>query len=336
MALYPGADYCGHIEVADISIPLPAIEETPPSAILYDEPLPVEYLCTRSDPEAHKGTFGHLLIVGGSPGKTGAPAMAAEAASRMGAGLVTVGVPASLNPILETKLTEEMTEPLPEQVTGYLSEVSAERILALSEGKRCMVIGPGLSTAQGITGLVKQLIGCYTGWVVIDADGLNALAPNLEELKEAMAHVVLTPHPGEMGRLMGKTSREVQEDRVGLARKLAQDYGVWVVLKGARSITAAPDGTIFINTSGNPWMASGGQGDVLSGILGGLLVQGIPPEEAIPFGVYLHGLTADMVVEERGLAPVRATDAIAELPHALAGCLQAEEEETEYETCDSH
>jgi len=335
MVLYPGIEFCGHIEVVDISIPRPAIDENPPAAQLYDAPIPFEYLCNRSDPEAHKGTFGHLLIVGGSPGKTGAPAMVAEAASRMGAGLVTVGIPASLNPILEAKLTEEMTEPLPEQLPGYLGEVSADRILALSEGKRCLVIGPGLSTAQGVAALIKKILGTYTGWVVMDADGLNALAPNLEELSDALAHVVLTPHPGEMGRLMGKPPREVQEDRVGLARKLAQDYGVWVVLKGARSITAAPDGTIYVNTSGSPWMASGGQGDVLSGILGSLLVQGVSPEEAIPFGVYLHGLAADMVVEERGPAPVRAMDVVAELPHALAGCLQPEEED-EGATCDSH
>jgi ADP-dependent NAD(P)H-hydrate dehydratase / NAD(P)H-hydrate epimerase len=317
MAVYPGIEYCGDVEVVDISIPLPAIEATPPRAFLYQNPLACEYLLLRCDPEAHKGVFGHLLIIGGSPGKTGAPAMAAMAASRVGAGLVTVGVPASLNPILEAKLTEEMTEPLPESVLGFLGEGTAERVLALAEGKRCVVLGPGMSTAEGVPGLVKRILLDYSGWVVIDADGLNALAENMDVLKETEARVVLTPHPGEMGRLMGCSSKQVQEDRVGMARRLAEEYGAWVVLKGARTITSSPEGSIYINTTGNPWMASGGQGDVLSGILGGLLVQGIAADEALPLGVYVHGLAADKVAEETGGAPVLATDVIKEIPRAL-------------------
>ncbi len=317
MALYPGIEYCGQVEVVDISIPLPAIEKNPPKAVLYTTPHPAAYLRLRSDLEAHKGTFGHLLIIGGSPGKTGAPTMAARAASRVGAGLVTVGVPASLNPILESKLTEEMTEPLPESLAGYLGEVSGPRILELSKGKSCMVLGPGLSTAEGIRELVQRVLSEYTGWIVIDADGLNALAPMLPILDQTEAHVVLTPHPGEMGRLVSKSSKEVQEDRVGLARNFASEHGVWLVLKGARTITASPDGRIVVNTTGNPWMASGGQGDVLSGILGGLLAQGIPPEEVIPFGVYLHGLAADNILERITPAPVLACDVIDEIPRAL-------------------
>jgi ADP-dependent NAD(P)H-hydrate dehydratase / NAD(P)H-hydrate epimerase len=325
MALHPGVEYCGRVELVDISIPLPAIETNPPSAILYATPRVEHYLGLRSDPQGHKGIFGHLLIVGGSPGKTGAPSMTARAASRVGAGLVTVGIPASLNPILEAKLTEEMTEPLPENLPGFLSEQAAERILQLAEGKRCLVLGPGLSTAEGIPELVKELLSAYTGWMVIDADGLNALAPNLKLLKETKAKVVLTPHPGEMSRLSGKTTGEVQDDRVGLARRTASELGVWVVLKGARTITASPEGKVFVNTSGNPWMASGGQGDVLSGILGGLLVQAIPPEESIPFGVYLHGLAADKVAERFQGAPVLAGDVIDELPATLNSLVSKED-----------
>jgi ADP-dependent NAD(P)H-hydrate dehydratase / NAD(P)H-hydrate epimerase len=319
MALHPGLDYCGDVEVVDICIPQPAIDENRPRAELYQDPTCLEYVLLRSDPEAHKGMFGHLLIVGGSVGKTGAPAMAAMSASRVGAGLVTVGVPASLNAILEMKLTEEMTEPLPENLPGYLGEAAAERILELAAGKRCMVLGPGLSTAQGVSDLVKTLVQGFSGWMVIDADGLNAIADDPDVLKGAACQLVLTPHPGEMGRLMGCSATEVQEDRVGMARTLATDNGVWVVLKGARTITASPDGRIFVNTTGNPWMASGGQGDVLSGILGGLLAQGIPGEEALPFGVYIHGLAADNVAERTGPAAVLATDVIKELPAALSG-----------------
>ncbi len=325
MALYPGVYYCGEVEVVDISIPLPAIENNPPKAIVYSIPRAEHYLGLRSDPEAHKGIFGHLLVLGGSPGKTGAPCMAARAASRMGAGLVTVGVPASLNPILEAKLTEEMTEPLPENLAGYLGEAAAERILQLSEGMRCLVLGPGLSTTQGIPELVTKLLTTYRGWVVIDADGLNALAPNLDVLKGTKAKMVLTPHPGEMSRLTKKTTSEVQDDRVGLARAIASEYGVWLVLKGARTITASPAGKMFVNTTGSPWMASGGQGDVLSGILGGLLVQGIPPEEAIPFGVYLHGLAADKVSERFQGSSVLAGDVLNELPATLNSLVSKED-----------
>jgi len=325
-ALYPGIEYCGTVEVVDISIPLPAIEDKPPKAVLYEVPDVWEFYRLRSDPQGHKGKFGHLVIIGGSPGKTGAPAMAAMAASRIGAGLVTVGVPASLNPILEVKLTEEMTEPLPETVTGFLGEDSADRILSLAEGKRCMVLGPGMSTAEGIPELVKKVLSEFQGWVVIDADGLNALSHNMDSLKQTAAKVVLTPHPGEMARITGKTTKEVQAGRVGLARKVAQEFGVWLVLKGAGTVTASPDGTIFVNTTGNPWMASGGQGDALSGILGGLLAQGISPEHALPLGVYLHGLAADNIIERNGPAPVIATDVIAEIPRLLGEGLREDEE----------
>jgi NAD(P)H-hydrate epimerase len=177
-----------------------------------------------------------------------------------------------------------------------------------------------LSAREGIGELVTSILAHYDGWVLIDADGLNALAGQLYTLKTAKAKVVLTPHPGEMGRLCGNSSKEVQEDRVGIARKMAAEYGVWVVLKGASTITASPDGTVTINSTGNPWMASGGQGDALSGIIGGLLVQGIPPEEAIPFGVYLHGLVADEIVRKIGPSPVLATDVIREIP-ALLGSM---------------
>lgn len=318
MAVYPGIEYCGRVEVVDISIPLQAIDKTPPQATLYDEPSAGAYRRLRSDPEAHKGTFGHLLIVGGSPGKTGAPAMSARAASRVGAGLVTAGVPASLNHILEAKLTEEMTEPLPEIVPGFLGEASSERVISLAEDKRCVVLGPGLSAREGGANLIKSLLAAYSGWMVIDADGLNCLAPNLGILDQTTARVVLTPHPGEMGRLLDVTGREVQQDRIGCARRLALDSTAWVVLKGARTLTVSPTGIVAVNTTGNPWMASGGQGDVLSGILGGLLVQGIPAEEAIPLGVYLHGLAADNIVHRVGPAPVPAGDIIDELPAVLA------------------
>ncbi|MFH1113267.1 MAG: NAD(P)H-hydrate dehydratase [Pseudomonadota bacterium] len=324
MALYPGLDYCGQTEVVDISIPRPAIESNPPKAILCTNPEPSEYIQLRKNPQAHKGTFGHVLIVGGSPGKTGAPAMAASAASRVGAGLVTVGVPASLNHILEVKLTEEMTEPLPEAEPGYLGKSSVDRILSLAAGKQALVLGPGISTHDGMAELVRGVLEGYSGLLVIDADGLNALVPDMSALRTSQARIVLTPHPGEMARLAGTGVKEVERNRVNLTRRMAAEFGAWTVLKGARTLTADPGGTIYVNTTGTPWMASGGQGDVLSGILGGLLAQGIQPEEAIPFGVYLHGLAADRIVERDGPRPVAASDVIAEIPSVLASRIKGE------------
>jgi ADP-dependent NAD(P)H-hydrate dehydratase / NAD(P)H-hydrate epimerase len=250
--------------------------------------------------------------------------MAGMAASRIGAGLVTVGVPASLNAILEGKLTEEMTEPLPETRTNCIGSVSTDRILELAKDKGCIVLGPGLSAGDGVGDMIREIVQCYHGWIVIDADGLNAIGGDLGFLKAAGRRVVLTPHPGEMGRLVGKSSGAVQQERLGLARRFSGEFGVWLVLKGSRTILAFPDGRLVVNPTGNPWMASGGQGDVLSGILGGLLAQGLPADEALPIGVYLHGLVADRIVNRVGPAPVLATDIIRELPCTLNSIVERE------------
>jgi NAD(P)H-hydrate epimerase len=317
MALYPGVDYCGQIEVVDISIPRPVILNGPPGAELYEVPDDLPFFRIRTDAEAHKGTFGHVLVIGGSAGKTGAPAMAARAAARMGAGLVTVGVPASLNDILEVKLTEEMTEPLPESMPGYLGTECIDRVLALAEGKDCVLLGPGLSTRESIPQLAETVIAEYPGRLVIDADGLNCIAQNTDMLKKKKGIVTLTPHPGEMARLLGISPKEVQDDRIGCAVRTAAEYGVHVILKGARTLTVSPDGYITVNPSGNPWMANGGQGDVLTGVLGGLLAQGIEPDDALPFGVFIHGHAADRIVDKRGSAPVTAGDVLEELSDVI-------------------
>lgn len=244
--------------------------------------------------------------------------MAARAAGRIGAGLVTTAVPSSLNPVMETLILEEMSEPVAETMPGFLGSVSLSRILDLARDKDALVLGPGLSTHGDMSELVTGILESYDGPIVIDADGLNVLVPDVSVLNGARGTVIITPHPGEMGRLCGKTSAEVQHDRVGIAREFARDHGVTVVLKGARTVTAFPDGKTVINSSGNPWMASGGQGDVLSGVLGGLLAHRIDPGDAIPLGVYLHGRAADRIVERIGPAPVQALDIIDELPHVLA------------------
>lgn len=318
MAMYPGRSLCGEIEVVDISIPKISVDLNPPPTRLISAPDMRNYLEARSDPSAHKGTFGRVLIIGGSPGKTGAPAMAAMAASRVGAGLVIVAVPASLNSILETKLTEEMTEPLPDD-SGFVDSSAAQRVLELCQDKTCVALGPGLSTAPGSIKLTQTLLNEYEGRLVIDADGLNCLASDLSFLSRTKAKVVLTPHPGEMARLTGLSTAEVQRNRFALAKEFSSKHKCWLVLKGAATITFSPYGQSFINSTGNPWMSSGGQGDVLTGILAGLLAQKLPSEEVIPFGVWLHGFVADNIVDRDGPRPVLATDILKEIPAFLNG-----------------
>ncbi len=314
--LSPGRELAGRLWRVDISIP-PALAadcqvELAAAAVLRE-------LAPARPPASHKGTYGHLVILAGSPGKTGAAALAALGALRVGAGLVTVGVPASLNPILEVKLTEAMTLPLPE-VPGaaVLGEAAWPAIAGFWEGKTAGALGPGLGTHPQTVRLVQELVQRAPAPLVIDADGLNALAEDLDCLKRAGAPLILTPHPGEMGRLVGLSPAQVQADRPGTACRLARDYGVVVVLKGAQSLIAAPDGRLTVNPSGNPALATGGTGDVLTGIIGGLLAQRLSPYDAARLGVYLHGLAADRWAASQGAAGLLAAELAAELPALLA------------------
>ncbi len=316
--------YCGLTRVVDIGVPVTLLFPNPPGAMLYTEPTLIPLLEKRANPAAHKGDFGHLLIVGGSSGKTGAPCMAAKAAMRIGAGLVTVAAPASLHTIIAGKLTEEMSYPLADK-NGIVSGGALKDLLKFAAGKECVVLGPGLSTEKGAVEIVKGLISNYSGTLVIDADGLNILAQDLSVLDKAKGDIVLTPHPGEMARLVGKSIEEVQANRIEIARRFADEYDVWLVLKGAGTLTATPmdEYHVTVNSTGNSWMASAGQGDVLSGILGGLLAQGIDVVEALPLGVYLHGLAADSIVNKVGPAPVLASDVIEELRPTLRKVLKS-------------
>jgi NAD(P)H-hydrate epimerase len=242
--------------------------------------------------------------------------MTAEGALRSGAGLVTVGCPVAIHGTLENKLTEAMTCPLPE-VDGRLSLQALGAIEELWQGRQAMALGPGLEQAEETVALVRRLVRDCPLPLVIDADGLNALGETPEILGERPKNsTILTPHPGEMARLSGKSVAEIEADRLTAARDFATRYGVVLVLKGARTVTAFADGDLRINGSGNPGMASGGMGDVLTGLIGGLLVQGLPPQSAATLGVYLHGLAADRVAGRYGDAGLIATDVLRELPAA--------------------
>lgn len=317
IVLHPGTHYAGRIEIIDIGIPAELVASSDINEYLLDEAM-LEGIVSARKPDSHKGTYGHGLILAGSPGKTGAAALCAQAAMRAGAGLVTVGVPASLNPILEAKLTEAMTEPLPEEAGGFLGARALPGLTGLVEGKSVVAIGPGMGDYTQTAVLLNWIIEASPAPIVIDADGLNLLARTIGALGRLKVPAVLTPHPGEMARLTGKTTRQVQADRICCAREFAQQYKVIVVLKGSRTVIAAPDGSIYINPTGNPGMASGGMGDALTGMITGLIAQGIAPLKAALLAVYVHGMIGDDLARERAPLGILATDIIERIPAALA------------------
>jgi NAD(P)H-hydrate epimerase len=313
--LFPGAERTGSLHIADIGIP-PEVTAGAVGPEYIDAATASTFLLPRGH-SAHKGNFGHCLIVAGSTGKTGAAAMAANSAVRAGAGLVTLAVPATLNSILEMKTTEAMTMPLYDNGRGYLGEEARPVIEAALSGKNAIAIGPGLGSDPGTARLVRDLVAETNLPMVVDADGLNALSEDPSVLfAKKSSKVILTPHPGEMARLCGLSASDIEADRMGAAQKFAKTYQVYVVLKGAGTVIATPEGELAINGSGNPGMASGGMGDLLTGVLAALLAQGYPPFEACRLGVFIHGHAADMVAAEKGKIGMTALDVQEQLPYA--------------------
>ena len=308
-----GEDLTGRLEVVDIGIPPHVLAAADPGKELLTRDN-LKGLLRPRERRAHKGSFGHVLVVAGSTGKTGAAALAALAVARTGAGLVTLAVPAGLNSILENKVTEIMTEPLPEELPGFVGADAVDRILELAQGKSVLALGPGLGTSQGARELVRALVEKCDLPLVIDADGLNALAGETEVLRRARSEVVLTPHPGEMARLTGLSTAQIAADRLKSAVETARSLGVHLVLKGHRTVVAAPDGRLWLNTTGGPHMASGGMGDILTGLVAGLISQGVSVLDAARLGVYVHGLAADQAASEQGPVGLMATDLLPLLP----------------------
>jgi ADP-dependent NAD(P)H-hydrate dehydratase / NAD(P)H-hydrate epimerase len=319
--LFPGAEHTGYLEIIDIGIPDHIAKNISPKQHLLTPEI-IRTAFKPRKPDAHKGTTGHVLVVSGSVGKTGAAAMTAMSAMRAGAGLVTLAIPESLNPVLETQALEAMTYPLPETENGIIGESSFNKIMDLLSGKKCLAIGPGLGEAAETKNLIHRIIKESSVTIVIDADGLNNLAGSTNILKKAKAPLILTPHPGEMARLMDSTAGSVQKDRITCARKFAENFNVHIVLKGAKTIIAHPEGNIFINPTGNPGMASGGMGDVLTGIIAGLVAQGFSPESATHTGVYLHGAAADMLAEKIGPFGYLATEVMNAIPGQIKNLIK--------------
>jgi hydroxyethylthiazole kinase-like uncharacterized protein yjeF len=321
--VYPGAGLVGRLVRIDIGIP-DAVAERLPDKYRLIEAKDFHDLFASERPDIHKGNRGHLLVLAGSTGKTGAATLTSLGALRAGAGLVTLGIPKSLNPVLENKLTEAMTAPLPETAEGTLALEAEKEILKLMEGKTAVAIGPGLSTYEETRSLLRRIVTRCPLPMVIDADGLNALSSHLDVLAKCRGRAVLTPHPGEMARLISIRNSEVQADRIGTAEAFAVKHGCCLVLKGARTVIAEPEGVLHINPTGNPVLSSGGSGDVLTGLIGGFLARGWPSAKAAIAGVYLHGLAADRLSEDMGQSGVLAGELLSVIPGLASSLARGE------------
>ncbi|HHW14128.1 MAG TPA: NAD(P)H-hydrate dehydratase [Firmicutes bacterium] len=326
--LFPGAECVGRLTVAELGLPPSLLRDAALRTWLATD-ASLRWTLPRRLPEAHKGTFGHALLVGGSPGLTGAVALAGEAALRAGAGKVTVAVPCSLNPILEAKLTEVMSLPLPETEEQTVSPGAARHLLAWAARCQAVGVGGGLGVSDSSSDFLRDFLAGLKLPVVVDADALRLMALRPELFREILAGLgqpaVLTPHPGEMAALMGLSIEAVQRYRVDAAREVAQSWQVILVLKGARTLIATPSGELAVNPTGNPGLATGGTGDVLTGVITSLLAQGMEPFAAAVAGVYLHGLAGDLAAEEAGQAGLTAGDVVRWLPRTIRRVLEGSE-----------
>jgi NAD(P)H-hydrate epimerase len=324
LLVYPGADFAGELVIADIGFP-PSVIEKQNISVNWTQPIDAARLLPPRYADSHKGTYGRVFAAAGSTGMTGAAALSSEAALRIGAGLVTLGIPKSLNPILEVKLTEVMTLPLPETPEGSLAREAKAQILEfVNRTASILAIGPGLSQHPETVALVHDLIRENDGPMVIDADALNAIGKAKELLTSLPPQTVLTPHPGEMARLTGAPAAELTKDRIGAAQRFAQQYSVTLVLKGAPTIVAGGNGEVWINSTGNPGMATAGMGDVLTGVIAGLMAQEVPGFDAAVLGVYLHGLAGDLAAGSIGMHGLMAGDVLNALPEVIQLCATGE------------
>ncbi|MCR4437152.1 MAG: NAD(P)H-hydrate dehydratase [Clostridiales bacterium] len=316
LVVHPGCEYAGELVVSDISIPSKVVDSLGIKTNLTEEKY-VSGLIPSRRSESNKGDYGRVLLITGSVGMTGAGCLCAGAALRAGAGLVYIGVPSALAPIYETSIMEAVTIPLEDNGSGYLSRRSIDRVLDALKRSTAVAVGPGLSVSDEIFEIIARVVEEAESPVILDADALNAVSRDVPVLKKLKCGGVVTPHPGEMARLTGKTVKDIQENRIETAREFSAKWGTITVLKGARTVIASPDGEVFINPTGNSGMATGGTGDVLTGIIAGLVAQGLKPLEAAVAGVYLHGLAGDNTAEIKGEHGLIAGDLVEQLPHVM-------------------
>jgi ADP-dependent NAD(P)H-hydrate dehydratase / NAD(P)H-hydrate epimerase len=308
----PGAEFAGVVRVADIGFPEDLVR---PNTFLV-EPHDVAAVLPERSIDTHKRATGVLLVVAGSRSMTGAVRLIAEGASRIGAGLIQVAVPQSILPIVQTELVEATFLPLPETSAGTIGVASLDTVLERLEGVDALAIGPGLSTDEETAGFVRELVRACPVPFVLDADGLNAFAGRAGDLADRKAEAVLTPHVGEFTRLSGVTARELADDRLRHARALVATTGAVTLLKGSRTLVVTSDGLVRVNPTGGPVLATAGSGDVLTGVIGGLLARGLDPADAASAGAYVHGLAGILAGRSLGEGTL-ASDVAAHLPEAV-------------------
>ena len=314
--LSPAADAVGEVVVADLGAPTELIDRAAGDLhLLVGEELRSQLIPRPA--ASHKGDFGHVVILAGSTGKAGAAILAARSAVRSGAGLVTVAAPEPIVQTVDLGSVESMTLSLPTSESGGLAAEAAAMVLDFVQGKQVLAVGPGLGIESSTIEVIQAVVLGSEIPVVLDADGLNAFADAFERLAERSAETVLTPHPGELGRLLSKSSVEVQADRVAAAKSAAVRAGSVVVLKGHQSLVSAPSGEVYINQTGNPGMATGGTGDVLTGLIASLVGQGHSALTAAQLGVFLHGVAGDVAAADQGEAGLGASDLLDNLPEAF-------------------
>jgi NAD(P)H-hydrate epimerase len=312
--LYPARERCGKIEVIPVGYTSSLWDKIKPLAGFVDRQWVATHLPVRP-PDGHKGTFGRVLVVAGSMGMSGAAILCARGALRAGAGLVTVACARSIQPIIATAIPEVITIGLPEQ-DGYLTEESLDPLWAIIDKADAVAIGPGLGRASGTVAFIGKLLTHCTRPLVVDADALFSL--DNETLQNLPSETILTPHPGEMSRLIALSAEKINAERIEIARQFALNNAVVLLLKGRPTAIATPAGEITLNLTGNTALASGGSGDVLTGIIAGLLAGGTPANDAAIMGAYLHGFVADRLSDDRAERSIIPSDLLLALPHALA------------------
>jgi ADP-dependent NAD(P)H-hydrate dehydratase / NAD(P)H-hydrate epimerase len=322
----PAADLAGKVVLAAIGSP-PVLFENPEYHMNLIDPEQVRKCLPRRARDSHKGTFGHVYVVAGSRGKSGAALMTGFAALRSGAGLVTLWLPACLQRSVLGKYPELMTEFLPETDEGTLDRTGAEKILSQLSQSDALVLGPGMTTHPSTKSLIWELVRYSSVPVILDADGINAFALPADLIQNEMGQpVIITPHPGEMARLTGGNISGVQQNRMETAVGYASQHQCYVVLKGFQTVIATPGGDLFINNTGNPGMATGGSGDILAGIMGRFIAgwkcqiaigSNYNLADSISAAVYIHGLSGDLAAEDKGMESLIATDLLAQLPGAF-------------------
>ncbi len=311
--LYPGRDYVGKLHRVSISLPKDSAKTMGVKAFTLDD-REIAHSLKERPRDGHKGTFGKVGVIAGSLGMTGAACLTSMAALKGGAGLVTLGCPASLTPIFQSKMTEVMAYPLEDEGRGHLSRQAIPDIRDFLKDKDVLAIGPGLGTKCDGLEILRYILGEFDISIIMDADALNHISKDTKLLSSYGGSIVITPHPGEMARLTGKSIEEILSSPIETAAEFASEMGIIVLLKGATSIVAHPDGRIYLNTSGNSGMGTGGSGDILTGLVAALTAQGYSPYDAAVYGCYIHGRAGDYAKDKRGEAGMVAGDILDELP----------------------